>query len=125
MNEVVRPKRRRFQFGLRRLLLWTAVVALGFGTLSTLYPSTRAWVVLPGWCAVVLILRWGFGSTLAASVSTIVGMVLGLLLPEPQEPLDFVVYAIDCGFFGLVLFVLAEVTCQIVDWIDRIRQSDE
>jgi len=129
MNEMGEPRRRRFQFRLRRLLLWTAVVALGCGILSSLEPDALDWVVLPAWFVTVFIVRWGFGGKWAATISIVLGMLLCLGWSiYGSIPTSTVGLAIGCGFvggsIGLVPFLLVEATCRIVNWIDKIGQSD-
>jgi len=136
MSETVDPEQHRLQFGLRKVLLWTAAVAFGLGLLSTLKPDALGWVVYPGWIATVLILRWNFGSKVAALASVAFGMLLfavvcGLewaandMRPHPAE---VVVIAVVCsllgGMIGFVLLLLIETACRIINRLDRIGQSD-
>lgn len=130
-------KQRRHQFGLRKALLWTTAAALGLGILSALEWDPASRVVYPGWIAVVLILRWIFGSRVAASVSVVAGMVLFALLlgliwashernPAPVEVIMIsFVGGLLGGFLGFLLFLLVEAACRMVDWIDKIRQGGE
>ena len=137
MSDIDQPRRRRFQFGLRRGLAWTAVVALGLGVLSSLEPNAVIWIVYPSWFAIVLILRWRFGGRVAAGISVIAGMLLFALLcgsiwaatSRRLEPVEVVMIAVVGaflgGFVGFVLFLLAEAARRAVNRIDRIGQADE
>lgn len=137
MNEVVRPKRRRFQFRLKRLMLWTTVVALGLGVLSPLELDPIGWIFLSGWFVAISIVRWAFGSRWAASVAVVMGVcayawhscslvarnVTGVV------PVDYyfdaaMAVALPGSLVGFVSFLVVEFAWQAVNWIDRIGQSD-
>ena len=59
------PKSRRLQFGLRRLLLWTAVVAVWLSTLLTLHITLFFSVILSCWAIPVIVVRAAFGASVA------------------------------------------------------------
>ena len=136
MNGVTKPERRRLQFGIRRLLLWTAVAAVAFGVLSTLRLHVVAWAMLIGWFAVVSSLRWVLGTKLATRVVTVAGMLLygGLLctiaVTHSLKPLPLALVALamlGCfagGMMGFLSCVLVEAACRVVNRLDRIGQSD-
>ncbi len=126
-----KPERQRFQFSLRKLLLWTVVVAL---TLSILSPLELGGLFPFGWFVTVLMLRWGLGSRVAAWVSIMAGMLLfawaSCLVSASVSPSRYgygeaaLVGGSMGVMVGLVLFLLVDGTCRVVDWIDRIGQSD-
>lgn len=134
MTETGKPER-RFQFSLRRVLLWMLVVALAFSMLSPLGFDGGVWLIPFGWFVMVLGLRWSFGSRVAATASVIAAM---LLVPwyccavwsASDRTLDFaaladiaVVAGFFGGFLGLVPFVIVEAACRTIDWVDRIGQG--
>ena len=131
MNETAKLERRRLQFGIRRLLLWTTVVALACGMLSSLGPEdVLDWTVLPTWFVTVFIVRWAFGSKWAAVVSIMAGMFLclgwAIYRPKPLGMVGLATGSVLLGtLLGCVPFLMVEAACRTVDWIDRIRQSDE
>ena len=137
MNEREMKKQRRHQFGLRKALLWTTAAALGLGILSALEWDPASRVVYPCWIAVVLILRWIFGSRVAALVSVVAGLLLfasllGLIwVAHERNPVPVEVIMISFvggilgGFIGFLLFLLVEAACRTVDWLDRIGQRGE
>ncbi|MBC8871254.1 MAG: hypothetical protein H8E44_17650 [Planctomycetes bacterium] len=71
-------ERRRFQFGLRKLLLWMAVVAVLLGILKMLELSTAGLILAASWVAITAIVRGAFGSTWAHIVSAVGGSALAL-----------------------------------------------
>ncbi len=128
---MVKSGRRRFQFRLRRLVIWTVVAALVCGILlAGLEPEGLDWIVLPVWFVTVFIVRWGFGSKKwAARISIVLGMLvsLGWAIYRPKPP-SVVELVIGCGIMGgsigYVSFLLVEAAREIVNRIDKIGQSD-
>lgn len=136
MNEVARPEHCRFQFSLKRLLLWTVVVALGCGMLSTVQAESLDWLVLSPWLVTVFVVRWAFGGKWAAIVSVMIGVLLcGLVgcIGSAQAIGGSIVtigyYTVRGGLngspIGFVLFLLVEAACRTVNWFDSIGQSGE
>jgi len=129
------PQRQPLQFTLRKLLLWTFVVALGLGVLAAGQPLPLVWLVLPGWFATVFILRWAFGNKWAGSVSAAAGMLLlgwnysealPALMPQRYSYLGAAIYGATLGgLLGLSPLLIIEETCRLIDWLDRIGQSHE
>lgn len=133
MGETVKPER-RFQFSMRKVLLWMLAVALTFSILSPLGFDGVGWLFVFGWFVTVLVLRWGCGSIAAATVSVMAGMLLfgyvTCLVASASRPPPFspVAGAVAGGFLGALIgfmpFLLVEGTCRTIDWVDRIGQSD-
>ena len=121
--------RRRFQFGLRKLLLWTVVLALYLGVARMLGMPPIALAVLTLWIAVVAGLRAAFGPVVAAIVSPAIGAVLGgwfeytgpALDPPGPSPLGPGI-ALG-GLFGCVLFAAVELSCRAVNWADNVMRT--
>ena len=114
-----RPERRRFQFGLRKLLLWTVVVAVLLGTLKMLGLETAGLVIAASWAAITAVVRGAFGSTLAHIVSAVGGGVLALVLLftgviGATSIVVFIVLAAG------VSFVFVEAAWLGVDWLDSL-----
>ncbi len=123
MTEESPIRRRSLQFGLRRLLLWTVVIALAFGALSTLGPDTIGWIVFSWWLCALLVLRWVVGSrpTLISSI-VIGGLLGGVPVPLPEQK---VIWGVIGGLIGVALCVYVEVSCQFVNWVTGLGLPDE
>ena len=100
---------RRLQFGLRKLFLWTAVVALGLGVfkMSEMPPILLAW--LTPWLVLVGVLRVALGAKVAAAASAMIGVILAVSLVFVSamaigRPLAFEDY-LSC-FVGVLMFGL-------------------
>lgn len=122
------PKR-RYQFSLRKLLLWTAAIVLLFGTAKTLgteWVIAACWITVVGgirtatnWrvAGVVSVLGGAAVATAAACVSIAVSAGTRTAVPY------FLPGVIGGGFAGCVvgacLFGVTEILCRGVDWIDR------
>lgn len=137
MNEAAKPERRRFQFRLRRLLLWTAVVALGLGVLSPLELDVSGWIFLSGWFFAISLVRWTFGRKWAASVAVVMGVSayawhscsLVARNVNGVVPVDYyfdaaIAVALPGSLVGFVSFLVVEFAWQAVNRLDRIGQSD-
>ena len=120
---VPRPERRRFQFSLRKLLLWTAVVAILLGTLKTLGLNTVGLVIAASWVAVTAVVRAAFGSNWAHGVSAVGGGVLALVL----------LFTGAIGVTSVVLFIIlaagvsfvfVELAWLGVDRLDRLLRTE-
>ena len=74
-----RPERRRFQFGLRKLLLWTGVVAVWFGVLTTLPLGLPLSTVLTLWVVVVGVVRVAIRPLAAALTSAVIAFGVALI----------------------------------------------
>jgi len=131
--------RQRFQFGLRKLLLWTVAVALGCGLLSSLQLDAIDWLLLLAWFFVVLAVRWASGHGWAATASVVLGMLLllvrvllyygwALSRTRPSgltEHIDVVTVLLVGALMGFVAFLLTEATYRTLNWVDRIAEPDE
>jgi len=107
----------RFQFGLRSLLLWTAVVALYLGFLTGFVRDVFPCVVLTCWLVGIGVLRRG-NRLMAALCSAALGM---LLWPSvPPLPLD----RLEGVAVGLLFFGVVEGTCRTVNLVDEIMRAD-
>lgn len=122
------PKR-RYQFSLRRLLLWTTVVALLCSAANTLGTS---WMLAVCGITVVGGIRTATNWRVAGVVSVLGGAVVGAvagcisiaLFVGARTPLSYLFFdVIGGGFAGCVvgawLFGVTEILCRGVDWIDR------
>jgi len=65
MSETGKPER-RLHFSLRKLLLWTLIVALAFGIFSPLELEADGRFFLFGWILVVAVVRGAFGRFVGA-----------------------------------------------------------
>jgi hypothetical protein len=122
-----RPKRPRFQFGLRKLLLWTAVVATLLGVATTLGIEVSS--VFLSWIILVWAIRRGFGAKVAAVLSVAAWAALGLVLssvhvhPGPGPGMLAVEGAMIGGFVGLAMFGIAEGLVRAVNWADNLMRT--
>lgn len=112
-------------------MLWMLAVALIFSILSPLGFEGVGWLFVFGWFVAVLMLRWSFGSRVAASVSIAAGMLLfawGAYFVSANVRPSYGRATLVGGsmgvIIGLILFLLVEGTCRTIDWLDRIGQSD-
>jgi hypothetical protein len=118
MNDA-RPQPRRFQFSLRKLLLWTAVVAVLLGTLKTLGLETVGLVIAAAWVAITAGVRGVFGSLWSHVVSVVGGAILGIsLLFTGLIGATSIVLFIILG--GGVSFAFVELAWRGVDWLDGL-----
>ena len=124
-----RHRHRRCQFGLRKLLLWTAVVAFLLGVAASL--GDGAWLVA-GCILLISVLRVAFGSRVAGILSVAVAVMLWVSLwwaattaarPGPSlaeatlAGLAFVV------LFPLATFGIAEGLVSVVNWADKMLET--
>jgi hypothetical protein len=130
-----RPERRRFQFGLRKLLLWTGVVAVLLGLATTTFTTAEA-VVLLGWMILVAAVRWAFGPKAAGALSVAAALILHVSFswlvymaarpfPDPVEAGvgALIVGGTVGGLFGLVMFGIAEGAVRAVNWADKVLET--
>ena len=128
-----RPERRtrRFQFGLRRLLLWTAVVAVLLGVAASL--GDGAWL-LACCVLVVCVLRVAFGSKVAGILSVAAALILYvsfsllayMATSNPNPVLAGVVVIMRGaigGLVGLAMFGIAEGAVRGVNWADKLLET--
>ena len=108
-----RPKR-RFQFGLRKLLLWTAVVALYFATVRWVAMDVRGFTVVTCWVGIVAILRAVAGRIMAGLLSVAGGLFLAAsvsilvanAIPVTRSQVLFAFW--KAGAVGCIVFVIVE-----------------
>jgi hypothetical protein len=117
-------KRGRFQFSLRKLMLWVAVEAILLGTLTMLGLDPVGLAIAGSWVAVTAILRAAFGPLVACRLSGLggIGLAVGLWFVLPMDDAAIVLLIILGGGAGLVPFVFVEVAWRAVDAIDTLRR---
>ncbi len=126
MSDIETAKRRRYQFGPRRLLLWTAVAALGLGLLSFTEPPLAGWVLVPGWLTTVLAVRWTLGGRWAVTASIVIGMLLYACddYLHSARPGVVIFSGLIGGLMGIGSYALVVTTLRAVNRLDRIGQAD-
>ncbi len=127
-----RPKR-RLQFTLRRMLLWTVVVALYCGLSVSAATWHSGWLGLlfiswfrraAGCTAVIAVfLKTVTRSSIACHLEAFAGGVVttaSFYLTEPSiNPVNTsILFLFGCGT-GWLIFLVLEATCRLVDWADR------
>lgn len=122
------PTGRRFQFGLRKLLLWTAVVAMFLGLLGMIEVALSTLLILTSWATIVGVARAIFNTEVAGLMSVAIGVVLGVWLTFLVSPFSvgvfsYAVYAMMFGLFGLFVCVFVEVAFRAVDWLDNLIRT--
>jgi hypothetical protein len=126
------PTRRRFQFGLRKLMLWTVVVAVFLGIFEMFGFGWIGCVLAACWLAVVGLLRGTAGGRAACLVSIVIGTVLigwcsylVYVTASPRPPFNPVIVlfaAIWGSAYGLFVFVLTTAVCSAVNWADNLMR---
>jgi hypothetical protein len=113
------PTRRRFQFSLRKLLLWMIVVALYLGIFRKLAQLDRAaFAIFTVWSVVVVILRTAFGQRAACLFSILAGpSFFYLSWWKYGDVTELVLGGIG---YACVFFVIAECGFRVVDWADNL-----
>jgi len=121
MNEP-QPERRRFQFGLRKLLLWTAAVALLLGVGRSVGLAQDVWLLVwVGWILAVGIIRSATNPLVAGIVALAIGGTITCVAPEPL--LGPEVEILLACVFALIVLALAELIHHAVDWLDNLMQT--
>lgn len=127
---------RRFQFSLRRVLLWTAVVAVYCGLVKLAAASEAEWLEpfdnawFAGSMSVVAIvscvLRAAIPQLIAWHLSALAGMFILLataFAPVTFNPIRLPEEVLVVVFFGSgmgwISFLVVECTCRFVNWGDR------
>jgi hypothetical protein len=105
---------RRLQFGLRKLLLWTAVVAVFLGILKTLGLAPAACLSVLCWAVVVRSLRVVFDFTLVAFVASFSAAVLTTPWFWPPSAV-MLVTGVHGGVYGFAVFALSEDVSTAID----------
>ena len=118
-NDGMSERRPRFQFSLRKLLLWTAVVAIWLGVLKMLDSQPFVLVVLTLRVLIVGSVRAALSPIVAAETSVILAMMIKLGY-------------VPCGFGSLPLvglsdaffvFAFVEVSFRVVAWADNLMRT--
>ena len=140
-----RPERRSrgFQFGLRKLLLWTAVAAVYLGALRLVRFEPFLSVFLTSYLVLVGLVRARWGPRVGCGCSLAVPLVpllclagfglLGIIVEisaDNMRPSDAVTWCltvlvwsmVGC-LLGLVVFGCVEVTFRAVDWADNLMEA--
>jgi hypothetical protein len=124
-----RPERRRLQFGLRKLLLWTAVAALVLGWATT-FRQEEAWVIAC-WILTFGVVRVAFGFWVAGILSIGAGAIFGGWLGyiaatrfNPNIGLDLFKHYVVVGCVsGFILFGVVELIVRVVEWADNLMRT--
>jgi hypothetical protein len=112
--------RPRFQFGLRKLLLWTAVLALLLGVAQML---GELGAFLACGIIIVFVIRTTAGSIVALAFAE--GLGIGAMIGHsfPITPIQMIIGCVLGSVVGLIVFCIAEVSCRAVDWADNLMAS--
>jgi len=132
-------RQRRFQFSLRKLLLWMAVLAVYLGVLRLITANVSVVLISICWLTVIVAVRMKWGARRACFVA-ITGTVFCLSVASAATywidfgpfhgdkfgrrmtgymPLMFLVGA----FIGLYVFLVVELSIGFVDFLDRLMQT--
>ena len=137
------------QFGLRKLLLWTAMVALWCGVfktlsvgLSLLDPQTDPaisltnMILIISWVAVVGIGRVVFRARVAAALAIVIGVIYAvlalwwsahmsgrsLMALVSSYPDRATVAVAVLSVFGVIVFGCVEASFRTVNWLDKLME---
>ena len=142
-----RESRRRLQFSLRKVLLWTAVVAVCIGIAIFAWDEVLPYYGVPSMASLALTaivavtLRTWIHSGIAWPLTTLVGGLIYAIYGRGWSSWPYLRYSLDVepqqwvacyvsehvimGFgWAWVVFLLVEGTCRTIDRLDRIGQSD-
>lgn len=116
-----------YQFGLRKMLLWTAMVALYCGLVVAVESENIEWLVLCCCPPLILGIRLAFGSWIACHVSAFAaGGVLALRTFSPALPASamevWIAFVQGCGA-GYAVWLVVELACVLVNRVDRLMRS--
>ncbi len=128
-------RRKRRQFRLRNLLVWTAVAALALGALRTLGLGPVVVASIASWVAIVGGVRWMFGSPVAFVFSIVVGgiagggLVLAYILSGGRFTVTYgvpglLVAAVVGGYAGYGCYVILEVVFCVMGLPDGLLHAD-
>jgi hypothetical protein len=123
--------KRRLQFSLRRLMLWTAIIALYLGIVGAIQVGPLVSTVLVVYVVFVVVIRMAFGQKLACVSSVVIAGLLFLLFFVASFgrfaawPLSCVALCVSaCGaVYGFLLFAMVELTFRFVEWADKSLQK--
>ena len=140
MNEAKRH--RRFQFSLRKLLLWMAVWAAWLGIVRVLAPGGFYAVIMTVWMVGLVLVRlkwgrfpgWGVATFVSAIALSVIFMV-GALLEPPGNPRPDWFYQhlsliaqlpmllVVGGLAGMCLYFPVDVIVRVVNALDALLES--
>ncbi len=135
---------RRFQFSLRKLLLWTTAVAVLLGVLQMMeIGATGVAVVLAG-IAILGVLRSAFDPRQALILWTLVSAIAGVIIiaasaiwelvnANGPSHTEIVLDVTWLSFWGIVFggaiggitYTLTDAACGFLDWLDSLMQSGD
>lgn len=130
---------RRLQFGLSKLLLWTALLGVWWGICGTIGMNVFGLVFTTGWLVMVAIVREAVTAMAALAVSVVLGVIAQVMIiflpaltlrPSPDvlfvslmsPGLAFVLWLGLGAFSGLVVWVVVGVALGVVDRDDNPMQ---
>ena len=129
MDGARKPERQRFQFSIRRLMLWTVVVAIYLGIVVALQLELSVFVGATVWFVIVGILRVA-NYDVAFLASVVAGVVLyeyGLYTDidsfggwTDSFVLALLIGALGGSVLGCFLFVFVQGGFRFVDWADML-----
>jgi hypothetical protein len=129
MDNTGEPQRRKFQFSLRKLMLWMFVVAFWFGFFGMLHPGILVISML--WLPVAGIVRIMFRPRVACILSVAAGALLfvcvgytGIIAYSIETAIGVFVDMLLFGTtIGFLLFLIVEGGFRFVDWADNKMRS--
>jgi len=119
---------------LRKLLLWTAVVALVLGIATTLgMEDSFVFLILVCWTILIGAIRYGFGPKAAGILSSVAWAILGgvhgyvgyglMRQFGPGRAEGAVQGLMAGGFYGLAMFGIVEGLARVVNWAARVLET--
>ena len=123
------PKSRKNQFGLRKLLLWTAVVALYSGMFRMLAPILDGWVFLLSGIIILAIIRMATNAITTAVISVMAAGVLlfvglfGEMGLYAVMPINLLMAFGGACYWGVLLFAVVELPLRAVNWLDDLMET--
>jgi hypothetical protein len=131
---VVEPhsERHRFHFSIRKLMLWTVVLAMWFGVLATLPLGPPLSMILTFWVVVVAVVRVAIRPLAAALTSAVIafGVALihdyyGLLYYDDLHPPYMFIFPPAFGLYAVVVFAFVEFALRAANWVDNLGDSHD
>ena len=129
MNDSHTPKseRRWYQFSLRKMLLWTAVVAMWLSVLATLPLGPPLSMCLTLWLVLVGFVRATARPLAAAGTSVVIafGVALihdyyDLLYRDDLHPPYELLFPPAFALYAVVIFAFVEFAFRAGDWVDNL-----
>lgn len=123
----MKPERRRFQFSLRKLVLWMVVFSVYLGILRWADMATSNAIVISVWFGVILLIRLTLtgdrGLLLALGVSVPLFACWDFFREPNFHWLWFCVVGVVGFLLGFTLFVVASFVVGAVNAADALMQS--